>query len=117
MHPLTVPSQDLGGLMLLQTPGIWNVQGSITVVGILLLAVAALYLGLVTPKHTVEELRVRLKEREAENAALGADVIRRIEENGELRGELSAMRRELEGLRGEVEGLRAELGRYRAGSG
>jgi predicted nucleic acid-binding Zn-ribbon protein len=103
-------------VLLLQTSGIWNVQGSITVVGILLLAVAALYLGLVTPKHTVEELRVRLKEREAENAALNSDVVKRIEENGELRGELAALRRELEGLRGEIEGLRAELGRYRAGT-
>ncbi len=96
-------------------PDISTTASSVTVVGLLLVAVAALFFGFVTPKHTVEELRVRLVAREAENATLSADVIKRIEENGELRGEVNALRRELESLRIEVERLRNELSRYRAG--
>jgi predicted nuclease with TOPRIM domain len=110
-------------LLLQSMPDFGTTASNVTVIGLLLTAVIALYLGHVTPKHTVEELRVRLKERDAENTVLNADVVRRIEENAELRGELAAMRRELEGaraelasLRGEVASLRTELGRYRAGT-
>ncbi len=98
-------------------PDIGTTASSVTVVGLLLVAVAALFFGFVTPKHTVEDLRVRLVAREAENAALSADVIKRIEENGELRGEVKALRREMENLRVEVQGLRRELARYRGGVG
>jgi septal ring factor EnvC (AmiA/AmiB activator) len=104
-------------VLLLQTSGIWNVQGSITVVGILLLAVAALYLGFVTPKHIVEELRVRLKARDEENTALNADVIKRIEENAQLRGELVGLRHEMENLREELAAIRRELAHYREAPG
>ena len=89
--------------------------GSVTAVGLLLVAVFALYVGLVTPKHSVEEIRTRLQEREEENQAMNADLINRMEENAELRGELLALRREIEGLRSEIGSLRAELGRGRAG--
>lgn len=103
------------GVLLLQTP-LLSQTGSVTVVGALLVAVVALYLGLVTPKHSVEELRTRLHEREEENATLNVDLVKRIEENAELRGELAALRREMEGLRSELGALRAELGRRRAES-
>jgi septal ring factor EnvC (AmiA/AmiB activator) len=92
--------------VLLQAPSIWNVQGSITVVGLLLLAVAALYLGFVTPKTSVDEIRTRLKEREAENATLHADVIKRIEENAELRGQLQNLTERIRALEEEVRVLR-----------
>ncbi len=98
-------------------PDLGTTASSVTVVGLLLVAVAALFFGFVTPKHTVEDLRVRLVSREAENAALSTDVVRRIEENGELRGEVKALRYELESLRVEVQGLRSELARYRGGAG
>ncbi len=96
--------------LLAQAPSsIWNVQGSITVVGVLLVAVVALYLGLVTPKHTVEEMRLRLKEREEENDSLHDNLMRTSEEKAELRGEMNALRRELEEQRREIEGLREEI--------
>lgn len=93
---------------LLQAPSLWNVEGSITVVGILLVAVIALYLGFLTPKHTVQDLRDRLKESEAENTALNNNVVKRIEENAELRGEVAALRRDIEDLRREINLLRGE---------
>lgn len=103
---------------LLQAPsGIWNVQGSVTVVGVLLVALAALYLGLVTPKHTVEEMRVRLKEREAENDTLHKELMRASEEKAELRGEMTALRRELEEQRREIEALRDEVRELRRDTG
>lgn len=80
-------------------------------VGVLLVVVLSLFYGLLSPKHTVQDLRDRLHESEAENAALSKDVIRRIEENAELRGELAALRREIEELRREVHLLRGERGR------
>jgi predicted RNase H-like nuclease (RuvC/YqgF family) len=104
-------------MFLLQTPDLGTTASSITVVGLLFTAVIALYLGQVTPKHTVEELRGRLKEREAENAALNADVIKRIEENAQLRGELMGLRHEMENLREELAALRRELVHYREAPG
>lgn len=102
--------------LLLQSPQLLSATGSVTVVGVLLFGIVALYLGLVTPKYSVEELRARLKEREAENDALNADLIRRIEENAELRGQLLGLRQEVEHLRQEVRSLREELGRQRGAS-
>lgn len=100
------------GVLVLQSP-LLSSTGSVTVVGALLVAVVALYLGLVTPKHSVEEIRARLHEREEENAVLHSDLIRRVEENAQLRGELVALRREVEGLRLELASLREQLQRYR----
>ena len=93
-------------MSLLQTSGIWNVQGSVTVVGVLLVAVIALYLGLVSPRHAVLELKTRLQEREDENAVLHAERIKDIEEKAELRGEVAALRQEVSALRQEVTLLR-----------
>jgi predicted nucleic acid-binding Zn-ribbon protein len=86
----------------------------VTTVGVLIVGIVALYLGLVTPRHTVQEMRARLAAGEAEREALHAEVIRHIEEKAELRGEVGAMRREVEALRSQIEGLRSELGCYRA---
>lgn len=94
------------GIVLVQASGIWNVQGSITVVGVLLVAVVALYLGLVSPRHAVQELKTRLQEREDENAVLHAERIKDIEEKAELRGEVAALRSEVTALRHEVTMLR-----------
>ncbi|MDP9475233.1 MAG: hypothetical protein M3R38_05985 [Actinomycetota bacterium] len=82
---------------------------NITVAGLLIIAVIALYLGLVTPKHTVEEMRLRLKEREEENDTLHRELMRAAEEKAELRGEMTAIRRELEQHRREIEALREEI--------
>ena len=90
----------------LQADSLWNVQGSITVVGVLLVAVFALYMGLVSPRHAVLELKTRLQEREDENAVLHAERIKDIEEKAELRGEVAALRQEVSALRQEVTMLR-----------
>lgn len=104
------------GMIALQSTQLLSQTGSVTVVGLLLVAVVALYLGAVSPKHSVEELRTRLKEREAEAEALHEEHIKHIEEKAELRGELAALRREVESLRSEIGSLRKELERYRAGT-
>lgn len=93
-----------------QSSSLWNVQGSITVVGVLLVVVFSLYLGLLSPRHAVQELKVRLVEREEENAALHKERIRDIEEKAQLRGEIAALRREVEALRQEVSLLRKGRG-------
>ena len=90
-----------------------STAGSVTAVGLLLVAVSALFFGFVTPRHIVEELRTRLRDRERENSQLSEDMMRRIEENAQLRGELAAFRQEIEKLRSEIASLRSELARYR----
>jgi chromosome segregation ATPase len=89
--------------------------GSVTVVGVLLVGIVALYLGLVTPRHTVQEMRTRLVEREAETKLLHEDNIKQREEKAELRGQLGAMRSQLAGLEAEMEALRRELRHLREG--
>lgn len=93
-------------MILAQVEGIWNVQGSITVVGVLLVAVFALYMGLISPRHAVMEIKARLQEREDENATLHTERIKDIEEKAELRGEVAALRTEVSALRNEVTMLR-----------
>lgn len=92
---------------------LWEVQGPITVVGVLLVVVMGLYLGFITPKHSVEEIRRRLREREAENVELNANIIKRIEENAELRGQLNMLSQRIDELQHEVQRLRGELARHR----
>ncbi len=80
--------------------------GNITVVGALVVAVTAFYFGLVIPKHSVEEIRKRLIEREQETAALHADLLKRVEGNAELRGQLAQLQAEIEDLREELRTFR-----------
>jgi ubiquinone biosynthesis protein UbiJ len=98
---------------LLQSPSLWNVQGSITVVGILLVIVAGFYFGLLTTGRELKESRTRLAEREEENATLHAERLKDIEEKAMLRGEVTALRQEVAMHRHEVKALREEVERLR----
>lgn len=86
----------------------------------LLVALVALYLGLLSPRHVVqkqdaqiEELKKLLGDREKENAALHNERLKDIEEKAELRGEVSALRTEVAMHRQEVKALREEVVRLR----
>ncbi len=116
MHLLAVPVLAAVGVYLVQAPSsIWNVQGSITVVGVLLVIVAAFYFGLISTGRDVKELKQRLEEREEENATLHKELMKNIEEKAELRGELTALRRELQDQGKEITALRQELQMLREG--
>ena len=95
--------------------GIWNVQGSITVVGVLCVALIALYLGLVTPKHIVVELRKREETLENENAALNNRVLELTQETAKLTGEVEALNLQVKYLGKEIERLVELLARGRDG--
>ena len=100
-------------MILLQTSSIWSVQGSITVVGLLLVIVFAFYSGLIVTGRDMKEIKARLEEREEENATLHNERIKDIEEKAELRGEISALRGEVAAGRQEIRSLRQEVERLR----
>jgi TolA-binding protein len=100
---------------LAQQGGLTSLLGTtnVTVAGLLLIAVVALYAGLVSPKSSVEEIRARLRDREAEVKVLHADNITQREEKAQLRGQLDAMQQQLERLQDELEELRREMRQLR----
>ncbi len=97
--------------ILAQQGGLANFLGTtnVTVAGLLIVGIVALYLGLVTPKSSVEEIRLRLREREAEVKVLHADNITQREEKAALRGQLDAVQRQLDRVQAELEDLRREM--------
>ena len=100
-------------MILLQTPSLWSVQGSITVVGLLLVIVFAFYSGLIVTGRDMKEIKARLEDREEENVTLHNERVKDIEEKAELRGEIGALRAEVAGLRNEINSLRQEAERLR----
>ena len=101
-------------MILLQVPPtLWSVEGSITVVGVLLVIVFAFYSGLIVTGRDMKEIKARLEDREEENATLHNERVKDIEEKAELRGEIGALRAEVAGLRNEINSLRQEAERLR----
>ncbi len=94
-------------------PSIWNLQGSVTVVGVLAAALAAFYFGLISTGRDMRELKGRLEEREVENATLHKELMANIEQKAELRGELTALRYELQGQSKEIAALRHQVQMFR----
>jgi chromosome segregation ATPase len=100
---------------LFQQGGLTSLLGTtnVTVAGLLIIAVIALYAGFVSPKSSVEEIRARLRDREEEVKVLHADNITQREEKATLRGQLDAVQRQLEQMQNELEGLRREMRQLR----
>ncbi len=109
-HLLAVSLLAAMVVYLAQAPSsIWNLQGSVTVVGVLAAALFAFYFGLISTGRDMREIKGRLEEREEENATLHKELMANIEQKAELRGELTALRYELQGQSKEIASLRQQV--------
>lgn len=94
-------------MILLQVPSsLWNTTGSVTVVGVLLVLIALLLSGYLSPGRAVSELKNENTELRVELAAVNGKYIEQVKRNGEITGELEALRGRLEWVERELALLR-----------
>ena len=90
-------------MILLQVPGsLWSTTGSVTGVGVLLVFIALLLLGYLSPKHVVAELREENSELRIELAVVNGKYVEQVKINAGLEARLEGVERELARLRGKL---------------
>lgn len=104
-----------GAFVAVLQSNVLSATGPVTVVGVLLVAVFALYVGLVSPRYVVQEIRERAEALEKENAELNATLVRLTEQNGDLKVETIRLGEQVRLAREQVEALRRELDAMRRG--
>lgn len=92
------------------TPEVLNGWEQVGVVGLLIAAIIALWLGYVSPKHVVSDLKTENAEVRSELAAVNEKYVEQVKQNAEMAGQMEAMRSQLERVERELSRLRAKIG-------
>ncbi len=90
-----------------------STTGSISVVGALLVGIVALYLGLVSPRYIVSELKTRTQMLEAEHVEQNRVIVRLTEEKGGQEALAIKLAEQVKYLSQQIEQLQTELARLR----
>lgn len=89
---------------------LWSTTGSVTVVGVLLVLIALLISGYLSPPGVVKDLKEENVQLRIELAAVNSKYIEKVHQIGHMNGEMEALKERLEGVERELSRLRGKLG-------